>query len=138
MNIDKELIMTRDKNMDNIVNAVSYITKTSKKDLLSTSRLRNIVDARKTIFKLIREIYGYPYLVMGRFFKKNHATIIHQINSHDQLMVTDKNYRLTYNETLDLITKDADQFTTSKLLLKEKEYYQTRLDEINSKLLKDE
>ena len=57
MNIDKELIMTRDKNMDNIVNAVSYITKTSKKDLLSTSRLRNIVDARKTIFKLIREIY---------------------------------------------------------------------------------
>ncbi|WP_340155904.1 helix-turn-helix domain-containing protein [uncultured Winogradskyella sp.] len=115
MNIDKELIMTRDKNMDNIVNAVSYITKTSKKDLLSTSRLRNIVDARKTIFKLIREIYGYPYLVMGRFFKKNHATIIHQINSHDQLMVTDKNYRLTYNETLDLITKDADQFNMGEM-----------------------
>jgi len=97
--------------------------------------LRNLVDARKTIFKLIREIYGYPYLVMGRFFKKNHATIIHQINTHDQLMLTDKNYRLTYNETLDLITKDADQFSTQKLLLKEKEYYQKRLEDINSKIL---
>jgi len=138
MDFDKEIELTRNRNMDNIVNAVSYNSGIKKKELISKSRLRHTVDARKMIYKLVRDIYGYSLLVMGKYFGKNHATIIHQIREHDKLVVLDKNYEARYRQIMELILADSDQFSTQRLLLKEKEYYQKRLEDINSKILSNE
>lgn len=138
MDIKKEIVLNREKNMDNICNAVSYATGISKKDLVSQQRHRHIVDSRKMMYKLIKEIYDYPLTTMGRFFNKHHATIIHQIAEHDKMMTYDKLYESRYKQILGLITTSADQFTTKKLLLKEKEYYEERLLSINQKLLQHE
>ena len=138
MDLKKEIILNREKNMDNISNAVAYACGIPKKELLSRQRFRHLVDARKMMYKLIKEIYDYPLMVMGRFFGKNHATILHQISEHDKLIRYDKLYESRYIQILDLITSDPEKFTTQKLLLKEKEYYEERLKSINIKLMRDE
>lgn len=135
MELDDLLVETKKRNMDNVVNAVCYHTKTSKTRVLSKSRERHYVDCRRLVFTLIREIYNYPLLTIGRHFGKNHATIIHQLKVHKQLCGYSNEYSKSYNTIKHLLVVDQDSFTVSKILVEEREYYQKMLNNVNDQII---
>tara|TARA_R100001086_G_C11766973_1_gene239753 strand:- start:274 stop:699 length:426 start_codon:yes stop_codon:yes gene_type:complete len=133
--IKKLLIEQRKANMSNVINAVSYTNSISVESILDKSRIRPIVDARRFCYVLIREIYGYPYQVISKFFGKNHATIMHQLEVHSTLMKYDKHYSDNYIQIKNTLIDD-DGFNSESILMKERSYYLEKLEEINSKLIK--
>jgi len=128
---------TREENMINIINSVSYVLKIDKKEIYSSLRLRHLVDARRICYVLIRELYHYPLLTISKHFKKNHATILHQMKVHETLVKFDKAYQSNFLEIKNMLVDDTG-FNSQKVLLNEKAYYLNKLNEINDKLLENE
>jgi hypothetical protein len=51
-------------------------------EILVETKKREYVEARMLFSKMLRDI-GFPYMSIGTFLGKNHATIIHYINKFD-------------------------------------------------------
>lgn len=128
---------TRDKNIINIINSVSHVLLIDKKDIYSSRRLRHLVDARRLCYVLIREVFNYPYMQIAKHFNKNHATIIHQIKVHETLINYDKSYYNNYLKIKNLLIDDTG-FNSQNILINEKNYYLSKLNEINIKLMSNE
>ncbi len=70
----------------------------AKKDILSTQRSKEIMNARQTAIYLVREMLDISFPNIGEIFKKNHTTIMY---SHDQLkkkLTSDKALQITLKE----------------------------------------
>tara|TARA_R110000868_G_scaffold340202_2_gene600852 strand:+ start:366 stop:776 length:411 start_codon:yes stop_codon:yes gene_type:complete len=66
-------------------------------NLRSTSRKREIVYMRAYMYKYIKVVHKLSFTAIGHMFGKDHATIMHNIRTHDDLTKTkDK----IYNETV--------------------------------------
>jgi len=69
-----------------------------KIDLLSNTRLDNIVSVRQSLFYVLRS-RGIPYSVIGKAFNKNHATVIHGHKKvTDYINIKDKATLALYKE----------------------------------------
>jgi len=133
-NLKKIILDQKNRNMQNVLTAVSYVNSISEESIMDKSRIRPLVDARRFCYVLIREIYGYPYQTISKFFDKNHATIIHQLEVHKTLMKYDKHYGNNYIQIKNTLIDD-DGFNSESILMKEKTYYLKKVEEINSKLM---
>lgn len=91
------------KQMDFVTNMVCEITHLSRAELHSRNRDRHLVDARRLAYALIRELFGTPYLIMGKYFGKNHASVIHALKTHKNLLDYDDIYRGRYVRTFRLM-----------------------------------
>ena len=91
------------KEMDFIVEVVCDITHLSRPELFSENRQRHLVDGRRLAFALIRELFGTPYTVIGKYFSKNHASIIHSLKMHKHLLDYDIIYRGRYTKIFRLM-----------------------------------
>jgi len=67
------------------------------KKALGTCRKREYVDFRFACISVVRERSRYSLSRIGRRFNRDHTTIIHAIESHNNLVVTDDSYRSMYN-----------------------------------------
>ena len=107
------------KQMDFVVQMVCEITHLTRTELFSRARDRHLVDARRLAYSLIRELFGTPYLKMGSYFGKNHASIIHSIKTHKNLLEYDNLYRGRYVRTFRLMydkyNEDVIEFLKDKL-----------------------
>jgi hypothetical protein len=65
-----------------IVNLVFFV------DIEDTTRKRRIVDARRAYSKILKDA-GFSHQHIGDSLNKNHATIIHYVNSIDDLLKYD-------------------------------------------------
>ncbi len=92
--------------LDLISKSVAIICEVSEADFLSNSRVRNLVDARRIAYSLARNYFGFTYVAIAQFYNKNHATIIHQVKQHQQLMDYDKNYHLNYKTAFSFLQND--------------------------------
>tara|TARA_R110001599_G_scaffold132349_2_gene309084 strand:+ start:1957 stop:2409 length:453 start_codon:yes stop_codon:yes gene_type:complete len=137
MELDELLLETRKRNMDNILNVVCYHTQTPVREVLSKSRQRQFVDCRRLIYTLIREIYNYPLLVIGKYFGKNHATIIHQLKVHKQLCEYGSDYQRNYNKIKDLMVINKDSFVVSEILIEQRNYLQNMVSTINEQIIRN-
>ena len=132
----EDIIKRKQKdNMENIVNAVCTHVGLSKKLVLSKTRVRKYVDCRRMIYKLIKSIYGYPVLHIAKHFKKNHATILNQLKTHEQLCEYDQSYNENYMFVMNMLIQGSEELNVSMMLLRERFYYQTQLDLVNEKIL---
>ncbi len=95
----KELI----KQMDFIVELVCDISHLTRQELFSKARQRHLVDARRLAFALMRELFGLPYTTISKYFGKNHASIIHSIKLHKNLLEFDAIYRGRYTKIFRLM-----------------------------------
>ncbi len=107
--------------MDYINDIVCNITHLNKKELLSNSRERYLCDARRLSYALIRQLFGTPFLAMGKYFSKNHASIIHALKGHRDLLEYDDLYRDKYTRIYRLINEEMnkDIIKTIKIKLNE-------------------
>ena len=71
--------------------AKAIVNKVFSASVLSKERLRDNVDARKSLCMIMRN-YGASYSDIGRFLKKNHATVIHLCKSGDGLLESDRDF----------------------------------------------
>lgn len=84
--------------LEMIATASSTILNISTKDLMSTKRDREIVDARRIAYAIARLEFKFTFQSIGRYFEKNHATILHQVNTHEGWIQTEDDYRTKYDE----------------------------------------
>jgi|TARA_R100000030_G_scaffold18227_1_gene12520 hypothetical protein len=80
-----------------IMQAVSKPTGISIEDMIGSSRFTPVVEARRVAMVLIRKTLGLTLVGTGRYFNKDHATVLHAEKKHQDLMDIDKNYREYYS-----------------------------------------
>ena len=72
---------------------ICKMTKLNKTDILSKSRVRSIVNARKIIVYYMRSNYGLKFIDMADMFNCNHATIIYYYKYVNDRYMYDKDIR---------------------------------------------
>jgi chromosomal replication initiation ATPase DnaA len=99
MNTEKEIKEKYiNEAMEMIATASSTILNIPSKDMMSTKRDREIVDARRIAYAIARFEFKFTLNSIGRYFNKNHATILHQVNTHEGWIQTEDDYRSKYDE----------------------------------------
>ncbi|QDP56295.1 MAG: hypothetical protein GOVbin3009_62 [Prokaryotic dsDNA virus sp.] len=83
------------------------------------TRKREYVDARRIAYLIMRKMYGTPYYQIAKLFNRNHATVIYGVNSAQNLIDTDPNFRETYFETLAEVSGGGTRMSEIVLQIKE-------------------
>ena len=68
------------------------------KHLKGQKRHRHLVDARRVCYGLLKERMQLPAIVIGSYFDRDHASILHHFKSHDMLYKTYFDYRILYDK----------------------------------------
>lgn len=76
-----------------------YIAENHGIDVMSKSRIEDVVLSRASLFNACRGLYSSTAL--GKYFGKNHATILHHNRNHEQLMML-PHYRKLYGELYEI------------------------------------
>ena len=134
MELKEAVHQTGKKNMDRITDAVCAYLDIPKARILSKSRERHLVDARRMIYNMIRSTYGYSLNSIGIHFKKNHATIIHGIRTHKHLCKYDSHYKKYYSEALGFVLSGWQSDETNIVLLQKKYYFESMLKSVNTQI----
>ena len=86
-----------------IVKTVCMALKVKEKDFQTKSRERHLMDARSMIYACCNDILDIGCSAISRYFKMNHATIIHHLKKHKSLIDFDSVYAERYEAIVMLI-----------------------------------
>lgn len=82
-------------------------------------RERYYVETRQSAFYIFKTIFQYTYSRTGFIFMRDHSTVIHGIETHENLMYTDSSYRDTFIKALDKLIEEFPErfsdYTTAHL-----------------------
>jgi len=102
--------------LDRIVETACYIGNISTKDFKSRSRERHIVDIKRMTYAIARDVLRMPYLHIAKYFKVNHATVMHHYKLNMQLVDTDTYYFKKYNTILQMVKSDLNIVEVEELM----------------------
>ena len=102
--------------LDRIVETACYIGNISIKDFQSRSRERHIVDIKRMTYSIARDVLRMPYLHIAKYFKVNHATVMHHYKLNMQLVDTDTYYFKKYNTILQMVKSDLNLVEIEELM----------------------
>lgn len=102
--------------VERVKNVVCYVSKISRKQLLSKSRERYIVDNRRIAFVICKDILELGWSKIAREFNLNHASIIHHYKKHQDLMAYDEYYKNKYNDILEVFKLQIDYVEPRELI----------------------
>ena len=102
--------------VERVKNVVCYVSKISRKQLLSKSRERYIVDNRRMAFVICRDILELGWTKIAREFNLNHASIMHHYKKHKDLMAYDEYYKNKYNDILEVFKLQIDYVEPKELI----------------------
>lgn len=83
----------------------TLINKRLKLNISSTSRKRNIVEARNIYFSICFHRMGMTATAISKTLRKNHATVLHALKKTDEWYEVDDNFKAKYDEIIDLAEK---------------------------------
>jgi len=92
------------------------------------SRIRKVVDARRLYSGLLRYVFKLTYNDIGYILKKNHATIIHNIQQHDIFVDILKSYKKNYKEI------ETSLFNDDNYYIHEVKEVERKMDELSVRL----
>jgi len=90
---------------------VAFLKKEYNTDVMEKRRLESVVVPRAALFNVCRGYYSATTL--GRYFGKNHATILHHYKNHDALMLVPQ-YRESFNALTEILTKYDERARLNK------------------------
>jgi hypothetical protein len=90
---------------------VAFLKKEYNTDVMDKRRLESVVVPRAALFNVCRGYYSASTL--GRYFGKNHATILHHFKNHDALMLVPQ-YRESFNALTEILTKYDERARLNK------------------------
>jgi hypothetical protein len=76
----------------------------------SKSRVRLVVDARRMYCGILRNTFGITYTLIAKILNKNHATILHNVNQHNNFIKILKSYRLNFEEIEAMLIEDDNYY----------------------------
>ena len=71
--------------------------------MISINRRRELVDARKIMSVLLRNVYKLTFSKIGAILQRDHTTMLHYYRDHENLMETDQDYKHFYNTALSAV-----------------------------------
>lgn len=66
--------------------------------LQQDNRARNMSDLRSTMMHILRERTGLPLQAIGSIFKRDHASVIHNVRKVKNLLQTERGFAISYAE----------------------------------------
>jgi len=90
---------------------VAFLKNEFAVDVMEKRRLESVVVPRAALFNVCRGYFSASTL--GRYFEKNHATILHHFKNHDALMLVPQ-YREVFASLTEILTKYDERAKTSK------------------------
>ena len=69
-------------------------------DVMSKTRRREVVDARRISFRILRNVYGLSFQRIGDLFDKNHASVLHSLKDFDFILNHDDIFQNNYNKCM--------------------------------------
>lgn len=88
----------------------------SEIDLKSSVRGRRLVDGRKIFFALVAHFFRLSLKRMGDLLNRDHATVMHSMKKHADLIETSSEYRQNYNSIFDNLSSLFSNKTTGTIL----------------------
>ena len=76
----------------------------------SRSRVRLVVDARRMYCGILRNTFGITYTKIAKILNKNHATILHNVNQHNNFIKILKSYKLNFEEIEAMLIEDDNYY----------------------------
>jgi len=76
----------------------------------SRSRVRLVVDARRMYCGILRNTFGITYTQIAKTLNKNHATILHNVNQHNNFIKILKSYKLNFEEIEAMLIEDDNYY----------------------------
>ena len=99
-------------------------------------RLESVVVPRSALFNVCRGYYSATTL--GKYFGKNHATILHHFKNHDALMLVPQ-YREYFERLTEVLIKYDERARTQRNnMISEMESLRDEVEQLKSKLNKYE
>jgi len=117
--------------IEQIVKTSCFVSNLDINEFNSRSRERHIIDTRRMVYSICKDILNMPWTHIGKYFKVNHATIIHHYNNHLNILRYDRNYEDIYMTILELVKADLG-YVDAKILLEEIRKFKS--DKIKEKL----
>jgi len=90
---------------------VAFLKKEYNTDVMDKRRFQSIVVPRAALFNVCRGYYSAT--TIGRYFGKNHATILHHYKNHEALMLVPQ-YRESFNALTEILTKYDERARLNK------------------------
>lgn len=90
---------------DSILKEVSETTSVSTEDLLSRKRTANVAFARQTCMYLGRVLTKHSLVEIGRFFERDHGTVIHAVRKVEQEMEKNMEVRRMINSLVTRLSR---------------------------------
>jgi hypothetical protein len=101
-----------DNTIEEIKKTACIVNHITMDQLESKSRLRSVVEARRMVFNVARDLLEMTFSETGKIFNQDHATAIH----HIKLISVDSFYLKRYEYFINLIKSNLDLSTTKELL----------------------
>lgn len=102
--------------VEEIKKTACIVNNITLEQLESKSRIRPVIEARRMVFNVARDLLEMTFSETGKIFNQNHATAIHHIKQNRALISVDSFYRKRYNYFINLIKSNLDLSTTEELL----------------------
>jgi hypothetical protein len=83
----------------------TLINKRLKLNISSTSRKREIVEARNIYFSICFHRMGMTATSISKTLSKNHATVLHALKKTDEWYEVDDNFKAKYDDIINLAEK---------------------------------
>lgn len=95
----KQQLITNDYlvSIDDVTNKACEVLQTSKELLMSKSRANRLPEKRALIYKIANKEFKHTKLRIGKYFSRDHSTVISGINKINDLIDVDKNMKDTYH-----------------------------------------
>jgi hypothetical protein len=90
---------------------VAFLKNEFAVDVMEKRRLESVVVPRAALFNVCRGYFSASTL--GRYFGKNHATILHHFKNHDALMLVPQ-YREVFASLTEILTKYDERAKAGK------------------------
>tara|TARA_R100000322_G_scaffold168755_1_gene139255 strand:+ start:408 stop:821 length:414 start_codon:yes stop_codon:yes gene_type:complete len=90
----------KNKEAKHIIFIVAKATGTNVQLLTSRCRVRNLVDARRICYKILRDELKMTLGEIGSHFDRDHASIMHNYEQHEDLFKMYADYRIMYERAI--------------------------------------
>ena len=87
----------RHKETMHVIDVVSKALGIPIKKLTNNQRHRELVDARRICYKLLKDTMELPSLVIAGYFNKDHSSVLYHLKCHDALYSTYADYRIKFD-----------------------------------------
>ena len=86
------------------------------KDFISRNRARHLIDIRRMVYAICKDLLEMPWTHIGKAFNVNHATIMHHHKIHSNLLQVDSVYKEKFDNLLDIYKADIDYIDMNEML----------------------